>query len=61
LRQPWKKGNCQVGVFLAYFKKKRRTLIDERLYLPQQGLILFPVQLRDGNLSMLEKRKEDTK
>ncbi len=31
-----KKDNCQVDVFLAYFKKKRRMLIDERLYLPQK-------------------------
>ena len=33
-----KKDNCQVGVFLAYFKKKRRMLIDERLYLPQKWI-----------------------
>ena len=33
-----KKDNCQVGVFLAYFKKKRKTLIDERLYLPQKWI-----------------------
>jgi SRSO17 transposase len=33
-----KKDNCQVGVFLAYFKKKRRLLIDERLYLPQKWI-----------------------
>lgn len=33
-----KKNNCQVGVFLAYFKKKRRLLIDERLYLPQKWI-----------------------
>lgn len=33
-----KKDNCQVGVFLAYFKKKKRMLIDERLYLPQKWI-----------------------
>jgi SRSO17 transposase len=27
--------NCQVGVFLAYFKDNKRTLIDFRLYLPE--------------------------
>ena len=27
--------NCQVGVFLAYFKGGKRTLIDFRLYLPE--------------------------
>ena len=27
--------NCQVGVFLAYAKETHRTLIDERLYLPE--------------------------
>jgi SRSO17 transposase len=27
--------NCQVGVFLALVHGKRRTLIDERLYLPE--------------------------
>ncbi|AKB51467.1 Mobile element protein [Methanosarcina barkeri str. Wiesmoor] len=33
-----KKNNCQVGVFLAYFKKQKRMLIDERLYLPQKWI-----------------------
>ena len=33
-----KKDNCQVGVFLAYFNKKKRMLIDERLYLPQKWI-----------------------
>jgi SRSO17 transposase len=33
-----KKDNCQVGIFLAYFKKKKRMLIDERLYLPQKWI-----------------------
>lgn len=33
-----KKDNCQVGVFLAYFKKNKRMLIDERLYLPQKWI-----------------------
>ena len=33
-----KKDNCQVGVFLAYFKKKKRILIDERLYLPEKWI-----------------------
>ncbi len=33
-----KKDNCQVGVFLAYFKKKKRMLIDGRLYLPQKWI-----------------------
>lgn len=28
--------NCQVGVFLAYFKGEKRILIDERLYLPEK-------------------------
>ena len=28
--------NCQVGVFLAYFKGEKRILIDERLYLPKK-------------------------
>ena len=27
--------NCQVGVFLAYFKRGKRTLIDFKLYLPK--------------------------
>jgi len=30
-----KVDNCQVGVFLAYVNEKHRTLIDERLYLPE--------------------------
>lgn len=30
--------NCQVGVFLAYFKGDKRTLIDFRLYLPENWL-----------------------
>ncbi|WP_082090557.1 IS701 family transposase [Methanosarcina sp. MTP4] len=30
-----KVDNCQVGVFLAYFKGGKRTLIDFRLYLPE--------------------------
>lgn len=30
-----KVDNCQVGVFLAYAKETHRTLIDERLYLPE--------------------------
>lgn len=30
-----KVDNCQVGVFLAYTKGKKRTLIDSRLYLPE--------------------------
>jgi SRSO17 transposase len=33
-----KKDNCQVGVFLAYFKEQKRMLIDERLYLPQKWI-----------------------
>ena len=28
--------NCQVGVFLAYFKGEKRILIDERLHLPKK-------------------------
>jgi SRSO17 transposase len=28
--------NCQVGVFLGYVNGRNRTLIDERLYLPQE-------------------------
>lgn len=30
--------NCQVGVFLAYFKGDKRILIDERLYLPEKWI-----------------------
>jgi SRSO17 transposase len=30
-----KVDNCQVGVFRAYFKDNKRTLIDFRLYLPE--------------------------
>lgn len=30
-----KVDNCQVGVFLAYCKGNKRTLIDSRLYLPE--------------------------
>ena len=30
-----KVDNCQVGVFLAYIKANKRTLIDFRLYLPE--------------------------
>ena len=30
-----KVDNCQVGVFLGYTNGKHRTLIDERLYLPE--------------------------
>ena len=30
-----KVDNCQVGVFLAYFKGSKRTLIDFKLYLPE--------------------------
>jgi SRSO17 transposase len=33
-----KKENCQVGVFLAYVKKDKRMLIDERLYLPKKWI-----------------------
>ena len=28
--------NCQVGVFLGYVSGRKRTLIDERLYLPEE-------------------------
>jgi len=31
-----KVANCQVGVFLGYSKGQYRTLIDERLYLPEE-------------------------
>ena len=31
-----KVDNCQVGVFLGYVNGRYRTLIDERLYLPQE-------------------------
>jgi len=31
-----KVDNCQVGVFLGYVNGRNRTLIDERLYLPQE-------------------------
>jgi SRSO17 transposase len=30
--------NCQVGVFLAYYKGDKRILIDERLYLPEKWI-----------------------
>jgi SRSO17 transposase len=33
-----KTANCQVGVFLGYTKDSYRTLIDERLYLPQEWI-----------------------
>lgn len=29
--------NCQMGVFLGYANGNRRTLIDERLYLPEES------------------------
>ena len=31
-------ANCQVGVFLGYTKGSYRTLIDERLYLPEEWI-----------------------
>jgi len=31
-------ANCQVGVFLGYVKGSYRTLIDERLYLPEEWI-----------------------
>ena len=31
-----KKENCQVGVFLGYVSRKERTLVDMRLYLPEE-------------------------
>ena len=31
-------ANCQVGVFLGYTKDSYRTLIDERLYLPEEWM-----------------------
>lgn len=31
-------ANCQVGVFLGYTKDSYRTLIDERLYLPEEWI-----------------------
>ena len=31
-------ANCQVGVFLGYTKNSYRTLIDERLYLPEDWI-----------------------
>jgi len=31
-------ANCQAGVFLGYTKDSHRTLIDERLYLPQSWI-----------------------
>jgi len=31
-------ANCQVGVFLGYAKGSYRTLIDERLYLPEEWI-----------------------
>ena len=33
-----KVANCQVGVFLGYTKDSYRTLIDERLYLPEDWI-----------------------
>ena len=33
-----KTANCQVGVFLGYTNDSYRTLIDERLYLPQEWI-----------------------
>ena len=33
-----KVANCQVGVFLGYTKDSYRTLIDERLYLPEEWI-----------------------
>jgi len=33
-----KVANCQVGVFLGYVKDSYRTLIDERLYLPEEWI-----------------------
>ena len=33
-----KTANCQVGVFLGYAKDSYRTLIDERLYLPEEWI-----------------------
>jgi SRSO17 transposase len=33
-----KTANCQVGVFLGYTKDSYRTLIDERLYLPEEWI-----------------------
>ena len=33
-----KTANCQVGVFLGYTKDSYRTLIDERLYLPEDWI-----------------------
>jgi SRSO17 transposase len=33
-----KTANCQVGVFLGYSKDSNRTLIDERLYLPEDWI-----------------------
>jgi len=34
--------DCQVGVFLAYNNGKHRTLIDERLYLPEEWANDYP-------------------
>jgi SRSO17 transposase len=31
-----KKENCQVGVFLGYVSEEEHTLVDERLYLPEE-------------------------
>jgi len=33
-----KTANCQAGVFLGYAKDSYRTLIDERLYLPEEWI-----------------------
>lgn len=33
-----KKANCQAGVFLGYASRKGYTLVDCRLYLPQEWL-----------------------
>jgi SRSO17 transposase len=40
--------NCQVGVFLALVHGKRRTLIDERLYLPEVWANDFPRRREAG-------------
>ncbi|NIP22268.1 MAG: IS701 family transposase, partial [Phycisphaerae bacterium] len=33
-----KRANCQAGVFLAYASSKGRTLLDRRLYMPEEWL-----------------------
>jgi SRSO17 transposase len=50
-----KKANCQAGVFLGYTSRNGYTLLDQRLYLPEEWVAGEPLALRRQRCAVPDK------